>query len=78
MKKYDEEYRGYLIAYINGYTLTAIYEKTRWGPTAIHENAHIGIHEKMPKAKRLKVLPMRAHKVIDTLIAKKAEEAAPD
>lgn len=70
MKKYDEEYRGYLIAYINGYTLTAIYEKTRWGPTAIHE--------KMPKAKRLKVLPMRAHKVIDTLCAKKAEEAAPD
>lgn len=73
VKEYDEEYRGYLIAYINDYTRTAIYEKTPWGPSAIHENAHVAIEEKMPKANRLKVLPIRARETIDTVIAKKAE-----
>lgn len=77
MKDYNEEYRGYLIAYINDYTLTAIYEKTRWDPLAIHENANIGIREKMPRAERVKLLPLRAREIIDMLIAKKAEEAEP-
>ena len=77
MKEYDEEYRGYLIAYINDYTLTAIYEKTRWAPLAIHENANIGIGEKMPKAERVTVLPLRAREIIDMLIARKAEEVVP-
>lgn len=76
MKEYDEEYRGYLIAYINDYTLTAIYEKTQWGPSAIHENAHIKGGEKLHIAKRITVLPMRAREIIDMVIAKKAEKAA--
>ena len=76
MKNYDEEYRGYLIAYINDYTLTAIYEKTQWGPSAIHEHAQVGREEKMPKPERLMTLPIRAREIIDMVIAKKAEKAA--
>lgn len=76
MTQYDDEYRGYLIAYISNYTLTAIYEKTRWGPSAIYENAYIGRDEKMSKAKRQKELPKRARAVIDNLIAKKTAESA--
>lgn len=76
MKEYDEEYRGYLIAYINDYTLTAIYEKTNWGPSPINQNAHIAVEERMPKAERVKILPDRARSTIDSVIAKKGGEAA--